>query len=70
MESRTNARDQGQGQKKKSEAQTKDRNARGQGPKTQTQVFLKTRKGLQKNFTGDLRKTRSRNTFFSQSTKF
>ena len=39
-----------------------DRNARGQGqgPRTQAQVLSKTKKGLHKNFSGDLQKKKKR----------
>ena len=36
--------------------EAKDRNARGQGPRTQAQVLSKKKKGLHKNFSGDLQK--------------
>ena len=42
--------------------EAKDRNARGQGPKKQTQVFSK-KKGLQKNFSGHLKKKVFKNIF-------
>ena len=48
--------------------ETKDRNARGQGqgPRTQAQVLSK-KKGLHKNFSGDLKKKRSSQKFFKRS---
>ena len=48
---------------KKSEAKAKDRNARGQGqgPRTQAQVLSKKKKkGLHKNFLGDLQKKKKK----------
>ena len=44
----------------------KDRNARGQEPRTQAQVLSK-KKGLHKNFSGDLQKKRSSQKFFKRS---
>ena len=42
--------------------EAKDRNARGQGPRTQAQVLSKKKKGLHKNFSGNLhKKTFSKN---------
>ena len=76
---RRKARGQGQGHKKNPRPalprtdtlEAKDRNARDQsrGPRTQTQVFSK-KKGLQKNFLGDLHKQQSTKNFFSRFTKF
>ena len=73
------ARGQGQGHKKKSEAkdslsetytlEAKDRNARGQGqgPRTQAEVLSKNKKkGLHKNFSGNLQKKSSQK-FFRRS---
>ena len=50
----------------------KDRNARGQdqGPRTQAQVLSKKKKGLHKNFSGDLHKKTFSKKFFKRSTKF
>ena len=71
------ARGQGQGHKKNPRPRTafprtdtleaKDRNARGQGPRTQAQVLSKKKKGLHKNFSGDLQKKRSSQKFFKRS---
>ena len=50
--------------------EAKDRNARGQGPRTQAQVLSKKKKkGLHKNFSGDLqnKKKRSSQKFFKRS---
>ena len=50
--------------------EAKDRNARGQGqgPRTQAQVLSKTKKkGLHKNFSGDLQKKRPSQKFFRRS---
>ena len=69
---------QGQGHKKNPRPRTafprtytpeaKDRNARGQGqgPRTQAQVLSK-KKGLHKNFSGDLKKKKSSQKFFKRS---
>ena len=78
---RHKARGQGQGHKKNPRPRTafprtdtleaKGRNARGQGqgPRTQAQVLSK-KKGLHKNFSGDLRKKTFSKKFFKRSTKF
>ena len=55
--------------------EAKDRNARGQGqgPRTQAQVLSKKKKGLHKNFSGDLQKKKEKGLhqkFFKRSTKF
>ena len=50
--------------------EAKDRNARGQGPRTQAQVLSKKKKkGLHKNFLGDLQKKKKRSSqkFFKRS---
>ena len=49
--------------------EAKDRNARGQGqgPRTQAQVLSKKKKGLHKNFSGDLQKKKSSQKFFKRS---
>ena len=51
--------------------EAKDRNARGQGqePRTQAQVLSK-KKGLHKNFSGDLHKKTFSKNFFKRCTKF
>ena len=49
--------------------EAKDRNAQGQGPRTQAQVLSK-KKGLHKNFSGDLHKKTFLKKFFKRSTKF
>ena len=68
------ARGQGQGHKKNPRPrprtafprtdtlEAKDRNARGQGqgPRTQAQVLSKKKKGLHKNFSGDLQKIKKK----------
>ena len=74
------ARGQGQGHKKNPRPRTafprtdtleaKDRNARGQGPRTQAQVLSKKKRGLHKNFLGDLQKKKvSTKNFQAISTK-
>ena len=52
--------------------EAKDRNARGQGqgPRTQAQVLSKKKKGLHKNFSGDLHKKMFSKKFFKRSAKF
>ena len=77
------ARGQGQGHKKNPRPrprprtafprtdtlEAKDRNARGQGPRTQSQVLSK-KKGLHKNFSGDLQKKKKKKSsqkFFKRS---
>ena len=51
--------------------EAKDRNARGQGPRTRAQVLSEKKKGLHKNFLGDLqkkkKKKRSSQKFFKRS---
>ena len=74
------ARGQGQGHKKNPRPRTaflrtgtleaKDRNARGQGPRTQIASALrKKKKGLHKNFSGDLKKKKKKSSqkFFKRS---
>ena len=65
-------RGQGQGQPFRGQIdplEAKDRNAQGQGPRTQAQVLSK-KKGLHKNFSGDLHKKTFSKNFFKRSTKF
>ena len=47
--------------------EAKDRNARGQGPRTRAQVLPPQKKGIHKNFSGNLQKKKSTQKLFRQS---